>query len=223
MSFLQGGFTLCNKTPLPAGLTKPAAIAALQNHDQFLSADPHLTSYKRLSEPEASADYDSYQVPSSIVPIPKPGSADGKGGEKIRVYEVHDHVPNPVWSSDVTSVEEFVDCADGVWVRVRSPMGIVLETTWFVCEIDPKDKKNKNKDLPEGATLELVQTCECRCNRLLATLCKGQIDKGWPEVHEKIIKGMMGGGAGGNAGAIVTDGGGAAAGVAAPATATVAA
>ncbi|KAK7923564.1 hypothetical protein PG985_007635 [Apiospora marii] len=175
MSFLQGGFTLTNKTPLPAGVTKPAAVAALQDHDKFLHADPHLTTYRRLASPEeTSSDYASYKVPKSIVPL----------NNTVKVYEVHDHVPNPVWSSDVTSLEEFVDCAEGVWVRVRSPLGIVLETTWFICE-----KKKPDED---GSTLELVQTLVCTCNRLLAPICKGQVDKGWRGVHEKLIQGMVG-------------------------------
>ncbi|KAK8087771.1 hypothetical protein PG997_002732 [Apiospora hydei] len=169
MSFLQGGFTLTNKTPSPAGVTKPAAIAALQDHDHFLRADPHLTTYQLLSpsttNPSSSPDYASYQ--------------------DVKVYEVHDHVPNPVWSSDVTSLEEFVDCAEGIWVRVRSPLGIVLETTWFIC-----DKKDK-KDGRDGLELELVQTLVCTCNRLLASLTKGQVEKGWQQVHEKLIQGMV--------------------------------
>ncbi|KAK8126907.1 uncharacterized protein PG998_002666 [Apiospora kogelbergensis] len=197
------------QNPLPPRLTKPAALAALHNHDQFLSADPHLTSYKRLSAPgEVSGDYASYQVPASIVPI---AAADG---DQVKVYEVHDHVPNPVWSSDVTSVEEFVDCADGVWVRVRSPLGIVLETTW--------NKNGTAEEEEEEATLELVQTCECRCNRLLASICKGQIEKGWREVHQKLIQGMLGDGSGGDKDGKTAGGGAAAAAVAAP-TATVAA
>lgn len=163
-----------------------------------------------------SGDYASYQVPASVVPI---AAADG---DQVKVYEVHDHVPNPVWSSDVTSVEEFVDCADGVWVRVRSPLGIVLETTWFICEIDPPRNKNGTAEEEEEATLELVQTCECRCNRLLASICKGQIDKGWREVHQKLIQGMLGDGAGGDKDGKTAGGGAAAAAVAAP-TATVAA
>ncbi|KAK8035704.1 hypothetical protein PG991_001777 [Apiospora marii] len=172
------------QNPPPPGVTKPAAVAALQDHDKFLHADPHLTTYRRLTSPEeASSDYASYKVPKSIVPL-HPASS----GPQVKVYEVHDHVPNPVWSSDVTSLEEFVDCAEGVWVRVRSPLGIVLETTWFICEKQQQDKDKDGSD----STLELVQTLVCTCNRLLAPICKGQVDKGWRAVHEKLIQGMVG-------------------------------
>ncbi|KAK7941430.1 uncharacterized protein PG986_013817 [Apiospora aurea] len=167
MSFLQGGFTLTNKTPLPAGVTKPAAIAALQDH-----ASPPSTTTPSSSSP----DYASYQVPPSITATAL--------RHQVQVYEVHDHVPNPVWSSDVTSLEEFVDCAEGIWVRVRSPLGIVLETTWFICE-----KKRGKKDERDG--LELVQTLVCTCNRLLASLTKAQVEKGWQQVHEKLIQAMV--------------------------------
>ncbi|KAK8043733.1 hypothetical protein PG994_012571 [Apiospora phragmitis] len=157
------------QNPPPPGVTKSAAIGALQDHDKFLHADPHLTTYQRL---DSESDYDSYKVPAAITPLALK--------KQVKVYEVHDHVPNPVWSSDVASIEEFVDCADGVWVRVRSPLNIVLETTWFICET--KDKNGK---------LELVQSLVCTCNRLLAPLCKGQVDKGWRAVHEKLIQGMV--------------------------------
>ncbi|KAK8054994.1 hypothetical protein PG993_000221 [Apiospora rasikravindrae] len=177
MSFLQGGFTLTNKTPLPPGVTKPAAVAALHDHDKFLRADPHLTTYRPLTpttSPESCpADYASYKVPAAIQPL--------HDNKTVKVYEVHDHVPNPVWSSDVASVEEFVDCADGLWVRVRSPLGVVLETTWFICESQDGER----------VTLELVQTLVCTCNRLLAGLCKGQVEKGWRTVHEKLVQGMV--------------------------------
>lgn len=134
--------------------------------------------YKKLdpstSPPETSADYESYKVPETITPLPN--------SKQVQVYEVHDHVPNPVWSSDVTSIEEFVDCAEGIWVRVRSPLGVVLETTWFICEKRDKDGRDN---------LELVQTLVCTCNQLLAALCKSQVDKGWHAVHEKLIQGMV--------------------------------
>lgn len=88
----------------------------------------------------------------------------------------------------MASVEEFVDCAEGVWVRVRSPLGVVMETTWFICEKEPEPERDGGGN---RGTLELVQTLACTCNRLLATICKSQVEKGWQAVHEKLIQGMV--------------------------------
>lgn len=82
-----------------------------------------------------------YKLPTSLVPLPASGSGSGSssgseavGAGIVRVFEVTDHMPNPVWTSNVVSTEEFVDTAQGMWVRIRSPMGVVMETFWIIRE-----------------------------------------------------------------------------------------
>ncbi|KAI1852306.1 hypothetical protein JX266_002484 [Neoarthrinium moseri] len=169
--FLTGTHDLTNTTPIPGPVKKAAAVALLQDHDFFLHCDPHLTGYKALPPP--TEPYESFKVPADIVPL---GAASGDG-HKVKLYEVTDHVPNPVWDSNVLSTEEFVDFADGVWVRIRSPMGVVMETTWIVRE-------------GEGQ-LELVEDVHISCNRMLMGIVKGSVEGNWRKIHEKIVARMV--------------------------------
>ncbi|KAI1499181.1 hypothetical protein F5X99DRAFT_294120 [Biscogniauxia marginata] len=184
MSFLSGTTTITHATPIPAPVRKGAAVARLQDHEFFLHCDPHYTSHRTLPQesPQQDGDKDkdkdktdpvaaareTYQLPADLTPT---------GG--VTVYEVVDHVPNPVWSSTVVSREEFVDFADGLWVRLRSPMGVVMETVWTVRERGGDDG------------LELVEDVKISCSRLLLGIVKGQVEGNWTSIHKKIVDRMV--------------------------------
>jgi hypothetical protein len=82
-------------------------------------------------------------------------------------------MPNPVWSSEIGSREEFVDLEDGMWTRIRSPMGVVMETRWSVTES------------------ELVQDVMIFCNRMLMGIVRGQTEANFDGIHERMLKGMV--------------------------------
>ncbi|KAI0137032.1 hypothetical protein BJ170DRAFT_604249 [Xylariales sp. AK1849] len=175
MSFFTGTASLTNSTPIPSGVKKADATALLQNHDFFLHCDPHITGYTVLPQPDPAPTLESYKIPSDVV-----GALKVKGSEpKVKLYEVRDHVPNPVWDSNVVSTEEFVDFEEGLWVRIRSPMGVVMETTWVVRE----------KGGP--GELELVEDVKISCTRLLLGIVKSQVDGNWRKIHEKIVNRMV--------------------------------
>ncbi|OTB02318.1 hypothetical protein M426DRAFT_13620, partial [Hypoxylon sp. CI-4A] len=95
--------------------------------------------------------------------------------------------------SSVVSREEFVDFRDGLWVRIRSPLAVVMETRWSIRE--KKRNKNKNKEEGEGegegegreVELELVEEVDISCSKLLLGIVKGQVDNNWKGIHAKII------------------------------------
>lgn len=124
------------------------------------------------SDPPAS--FESYKVPAAVA---------AGGGAAVKLYEVQDHVPNPVYSSNVTSREEMVDFADGLWVRVRSPMAVVMETTWTVREKSGGEK--------EGEGLELVEEVYVSCNRMLMGIVKSSVEANWQKIHDKIVARMV--------------------------------
>lgn len=127
------------------------------------------------SDPPAS--FESYKVPAAVA-----GAASGSPAV-VKLYEVQDHVPNPVYSSNVTSREEMVDFADGLWVRVRSPMAVVMETTWTV-----REKSGGG----EGEGLELVEEVYVSCNRMLMGIVKSSVEANWQKIHDKIVARMVG-------------------------------
>ena len=89
----------------------------------FLHCDPHYTSHKNLPQPPETAEDPAsvaaarkhFQLPEGLEPLtstkkparPRPG---------VKIYDVVDELPNPVWSSNVVSREEFVDHDEGTYV-----------------------------------------------------------------------------------------------------------
>ncbi|KAI0021001.1 hypothetical protein F4780DRAFT_778987 [Xylariomycetidae sp. FL0641] len=210
MSFFSGTTTLSNATALPAAVTRAAALAALRDHAFFLRCDPHYASHKTLPLPDdaagggsggsADAAAKALAVPPAVgapLPIARPAGSGTKGGEEQKeedeggryaaVYEVVDHLPNPVWSSRVVSREEFVDFADGLWVRIRSPMGVVMETTWAVRGRPGAQGGGEE----EAAALRLVEDVRIQCSRLVLGIVRGQVEANWQGIHHKLIARMV--------------------------------
>ncbi|KAH6660372.1 hypothetical protein BKA67DRAFT_547809 [Truncatella angustata] len=166
MSFLNTSATLTQATPIPLPPSrKAAAVARLHDHDFFLNTDPHITGYSPVAAADPEPTYESYKIPSSV--------SEKATEKKVRIYDVQDHVPNPVYSSNITSREELVNCTEGLWVRIRSPMAVVMETTWFVRE--------------KGEEMELVEQCWVSCNRMLMGIVKSSIENNWRKIHEEIV------------------------------------
>jgi hypothetical protein len=164
---------------------------AISEDEFFLLCDPHYASHKTLPQPPETEKNPSnidaarkhFKLPSSLAPLPPSTTHDDDGTDGprpvVKLYEVVDHMPNPVWSSNVVSREEFVDHGAGTWVRIRSPMSVVMETNWTVRE------KEGNGDGDSG--LELVEDVEINCSRLVMGIVKGQVENNWKGIHKLII------------------------------------
>ncbi|KAI0848952.1 hypothetical protein F5Y00DRAFT_78643 [Daldinia vernicosa] len=193
MSFFTGTTKLVNTSPIPSSpghhhaprITKAAAVSLLHDHVFYLKCEPHYVSHRALPPTPSSADAAkakaAYQLPRDLEPLGEPA---------VKLYEVVDHVPNPVWSSSVVSSEEFVDFRDGLWVRIRSPLAVVMETRWTVRERKGKgttgQEEGEGKGEEEEGGLELVEDVMISCSKLLMGLVKGQVESNWREIHRKI-------------------------------------
>ncbi|KAI0482621.1 hypothetical protein GGR56DRAFT_620825 [Xylariaceae sp. FL0804] len=175
MSFFGGNTKLSNRTPVPAAVGRAAAVARLHDHAFFLRCDPHYSSHKTLDADDAGQNDKGKGKGFGL-----PAAVEQTLGGGVCVYEVVDHLPNPVWSSNVVSREEFANFADGLWVRIRSPMGVVMETTWTIKEKDGG-----------GGGLELVEDIDIACSRLLLGIVRGQVENNWRGIHERLIAKMV--------------------------------
>ncbi|KAI0102939.1 hypothetical protein GGR51DRAFT_276613 [Nemania sp. FL0031] len=184
MSFLSSTSIAVNSSPIPPSVRKEDAVALLHDHEFFLLCDPHHLSHKTLPQPaETEGDPASvdaarrhFKLPEGLEPLVSTKTHGGPG-PVVKLYEVVDNLPNPVWSSHVVSREEFVDHDEGTWVRIRSPMGVVMETRWSI-----REKAGETK----GA-LELVEDIVINCSRLVMGIVKGQVDNNWRGIHKQII------------------------------------
>lgn len=118
--------------------------------------------------------------PASITPIPPSRTCSPPTPSPAKLYEVVDRVhalPAGLWDSDVVSTAEVVDLERGIFVRLRSPLSVVMETVLEVRDV-------------EGGGLELVEESVISCSRLLAGIVRGQCEANWKGIHEKLIRNM---------------------------------
>lgn len=90
-------------------------------------------------------------------------------------------LPAGLWDSDAVSTSEMVNLERGVFVRLRSPLSIVMETVWEVREVEGGDGE-----------LEVVEESVISCSRFLAGIVKGQCEANWKAIHEKLLRIMKG-------------------------------
>lgn len=118
-------------------------------------------------------------------PVPATTACSPPAGRRPpAVYEVTDRVhalPAGLWDSDVVSTYEFTDLEKGMFVRLRSPLSVMMETVWEVREVEGSP----------GA-LELVEEVNISCSRLLVGVIKGQCEGNWKGIHEKMVALMEG-------------------------------
>ncbi|KKY35442.1 hypothetical protein UCDDA912_g04574 [Diaporthe ampelina] len=146
---------------LPDGVSREQGFVMLQDNDFFLSCDPHLKKY------EAKGDVTEPQLP---------GSVNAQGSTKS--YEVTDeleNIPKGIWGSTVVSTYEFTNIEYGVFSRVKSPLGVVINTRWDIKEGD-------------DGKLDLVQAAEISCSKPLMSLVKGRCEAGWGKIHAKMLE-----------------------------------
>lgn len=129
---------------LPDGATQKQGIAMLQDHEFFLSCNPHMQKF------EARGPVSEPQLPESIKPL---------GPTTLyNVTDIVETLPKGLWSSNVESTYKFTDFELGTFCALQSPMNVVMHTFWSIEEKD--------------GGLELVEACEIKCSRLLIGIVK---------------------------------------------------
>jgi hypothetical protein len=136
------------------------AVDMLHDHEFFLHCDPHMSKFSRVATETPPV------VPDTI-------KASGET-EVYRVTDVVQALPAGLWDSNVESTYEFTDTADGCFVRIRSPLSVVMETMWTIKE--------------EDGRLQLVEDVFIQCSRLLVGIVKSQCEKNWQKIHGKMIE-----------------------------------
>lgn len=97
-------------------------------------------------------------------------------------YQVTDKVhalPAGIWDSEVVSTYEFMQLERGLFVRIRSPLSIVMEMVWDIKET-------------QSGGLELVEEVVIKCSRLLVGFMKSTCESDWKGIHGSMVKKMEG-------------------------------
>ncbi|KAL2259359.1 hypothetical protein VTK26DRAFT_6984 [Humicola hyalothermophila] len=212
-SILNTTATMLHSSRLPPGITRAQVIAMLSDYEFFLSCDPLLSKFESIphgpSAPFSVPERVSSQLRSSKTP--ETASSEAVSSEHTdptttaattspsqtaeaeettaivptcyRVTDVVHAIPAGIWDTNVVSTYEFVDVRDGVFVRIRSPLSVVMETFWEVRAVERSGEEGDGKEVPE-----LVEDVTIRCSRLLVGLVKKECENGWKKIHAKMYK-----------------------------------
>lgn len=140
----------------------------LHDHDFFLRLDPHLSTFH--AETPASTP----EIPASVKPV-----------SPTKTYSVTDIVhtiPAGLWDSKVVSTNELTDTADGLFVRIKCPLSVVMDTVWEIRQVEGG----------ADGDLEVYEDIEIRCPRLLLGVVKSQCAGGMEEIHAKMFRRLEG-------------------------------
>jgi hypothetical protein len=152
----------------------------LADHEFFLTCDPHLHKFERITPSNAEPNQLSGPaIPHAIKERLNNDKTPLPPTEYYRVTDLMHTLPAGLWDTNVVSDYEFTDLpGTGVYVRVRSPMGIVMDTLWEVREATSSSGQSE---------LELVEDVTITCSRFLVGIVKGQCDAGWKGVHGRLL------------------------------------
>jgi hypothetical protein len=134
----------------------------LHDHTYFFKCNPVNDGFE-LIEPTTTPN-----VPDHVQPL--------RIGETVcyKATDVLHALPAGLWDSNVVSTYEFTPTKKGVFVRIRSPLNVVMETLWEIVG-DEEDQ------------LEMVELCQYTCPRPLAPVVKSQTEGSWQEIHQRMI------------------------------------
>lgn len=159
MIVLNSTTNLFHKSSLPESTTKEQAIAMLQDHEYFFECNPHTAKFEPL-KPDTPPP-----IPDTVKPV--------KDTESYKATDIVKALPAGLWDSNVVSTYEFTNISNGVFVRIKSPLSIVMDTVWQIQE--------------EEGQLELTEDISFHCSRLLSSVVRSQCENGWMKIHAKMI------------------------------------
>ncbi|KAL2212665.1 hypothetical protein CC79DRAFT_1329958 [Sarocladium strictum] len=163
-SIFNGTAELQHTTPYPDGVPASKGVDLLQGYEFFIQCDPHMVKFEELTE---------IPDPQPTIP-PARGPTATSSPKCFRVTDKVSTLPAGLWDSDVVSTYEFINVEKGVFVRIRSPLNVMMETVWEV------------KEGPEGG-LVLSEDILIKCPRLLVPVIKSTCESGWKGIHEKMV------------------------------------
>ncbi|KAK8042549.1 hypothetical protein PG994_013032 [Apiospora phragmitis] len=164
--------TFTNVTPLPAGITRAAALGYLHDHEAMIDLNPLVIERHRLDAPPAHAPEDEradccswWSMTDAITYLP------GLKGE-------------------LTYSAAFLDLRNGLQTHVYAPMGTDIRNRWTLGGTLPGEPAEP-VELGLGAPhqgLYIREDVELRCNFLMASFVRKTLSKAHTKVIENIAE-----------------------------------
>lgn len=149
-------------TPLPAGIPRHAAVAALHDHAGLIGLSPLVVQQQRVAAPAHSAP-------------------DERGDAWFRFTEAVPLLPRPLprCTVRVDALCSFADLSDGVRSHTLPPLGLDLRVRWQVADGEP------------AGALCLREEVELRCNALLMAFVRGTIEKSHAALTARLVEDIV--------------------------------
>ncbi|ROW12207.1 hypothetical protein VMCG_00349 [Cytospora schulzeri] len=164
MSFFNTSASLVHSSKLPNQVSQKQGITMLHDHEFFMQCNPHMEEFDVIGQVSDAALPDGIEAQSPTTS-----------------YKVIDKVatlPKGIWDSTVESTYEFTNTELGLFVRIKSPLNVVMDTVWEIRESD--------------SGLELVEDSNIKCSRLLIGVVKSLNEGGWSHIHDKMLNRLRG-------------------------------
>lgn len=159
-------------TPLPAKVTREAAIAYLQNHRQMIELNPLVLRHERTAPPSNAAQDEA---------------------ESMVWYEITDeiqYIPGTPIKGEVSYKAGFYDIPNGLQTHTFAPGGVDIRGKWTVGGNAPGEKpeeieigSNKPRD-----GLYIQEEVDLRCNVFLTNFVKKNLKKSHSTVVDSIVE-----------------------------------
>ncbi|KAK1988399.1 hypothetical protein LZ30DRAFT_699443 [Colletotrichum cereale] len=162
---LKTTIKLTHVTPVPGNMSREDALSRLYDAENHIKSDPNLMHWNPRTP----------KIPPTV-----PEDVDAIAGTEC--YTVTDTIPTHLpkalrkgmLQKKSVSEYEFTFTPDGSFVRIHCPLNVLMETRWRIRDAS-------------GGGLDLEESVSAQCSRFLATLVKGELEKNWKDVHQKIL------------------------------------
>ena len=161
-----------NITPLPPAVTREVAVAMVHNHDEMIELNPLVIEHHPIKTPrDAPADEFLDCVWQELTD------------------KVH-YLPGGLMKGKVSYKACFHDIPMGLQTHIYAPTGLDIRETWKIggsLPGEPPEPRELGLDLPASG-LYLMEACDMRCNRLLASFVRKNLDASHKTLVERILK-----------------------------------
>lgn len=159
-------------TPLPASVTREAAVAYLHNHHQMIELNPLVLRHERT--------------------LPHPNAPQDEA-ESMVWYEITDmiqYIPGTPIKSEVSYKAGFYDMPNGLQTHTFAPGGVELRGKWFVggnAPGEPREDIEIGSNKPRDG-LYIQEEVDLRCNVFFTNFVKKNLKKSHATVVDKIVE-----------------------------------
>ncbi|KAI5359520.1 hypothetical protein Slin15195_G071470 [Septoria linicola] len=159
-------------TPIPAGISRDAAVARLHDHAAMIQLNPLVIRQEPTDAP-ATATKDEAEL-----------------GTWYSITDMINYLPGGIYKGEVSYKACFYNLRDGIQTHVFAPAGVDIKSKWSVggnMPDEPREPSELGVNKPSEG-LYIKEEIELRCNMFMGAFVKRNLQSSHQEVHNKIIE-----------------------------------